>query len=207
MPNDQSLPPPPRTLSLTGTVRLLLRRVRSSVFFLAGALFLVVGSALTAAITASLWAALRADPAHHQPSLLASRPATVLIGLFPLIFVGLGCFLLRIGAREVFLPLRLYRTGHAVRGRVTGFEVVTNERINGRSPVRIRYAFQNGPTGQREGSIKTLDGALLDGLPEGTEVTVLYDHQRPELNTLLAALGKVGPRLRDPHAGLERSQR
>jgi hypothetical protein len=87
------------------------------------------------------------------------------------------------------MPLRLYRTGEATTGRVTALETVTNERINRRHPIRVRYVFQNGRRGEHEGSIKTLDGELLDALDKGTEVTVLYDRREPERSTLLAALG------------------
>lgn len=255
----ESLPPPPRALSRFTALRLFLHRVRSSVFFLVGVIFLIVGSVLTVGITGGFWSQLRkerallahgapaeatvvakraynrsdqtrvyelgyefpladgrtwaatreidqgewnrlekgdrlalrydrASPERHLMPAFAMPVALGLVGLMPLVFLALGALLFRNGLREIFLPLRLYRTGEAVVGRVTGFEVVTNERINRRHPVRISYSFR-GATGEHEGSIKTLDNALLDVLLEGSEVTVLYDRHRPTMNTLAAALG------------------
>jgi len=260
-PMNTSLPAPPRTLSPLATIRFFLRRVRSSVFFMAGTIFLVVGSVLTVGITGGFWGELRRErallthgdsaeagilakraynrgddsrvyeigyefpladgrtwmatreidqaawnrletgdrlqlrydrtnPERHQFPAFALHPALALLGFMPLIFVALGAFLFRSGLREVLLPLRLYRTGEATSGRVTGFETVTNERVNRRHPIRVHYVFQNGPSGKHQGSIKTLDDELLAALEEGTAVTVLYDRRRPDRNTLLAALGQ-----------------
>jgi hypothetical protein len=132
----------------------------------------------------------RTNPERHQFPAFALHPALALLGFMPLIFVALGAFLFRSGLREVLLPLRLYRTGEATSGRVTGFETVTNERVNRRHPIRVHYVFQNGPSGKHQGSIKTLDDELLAALEEGTAVTVLYDRRRPDQNTLLDALGR-----------------
>lgn len=259
-PLDQSLPSPPRVLSRIGTIRLFLHRARSSVFFLVGTIFLIVGLVLTVGITGGFWSELRQqrsllasgdstdasivakraynrddqtrvyeigyefplaegrtwtatrqidqadwnrlqtgdrlevrydreNPDRHQFPAFVLPPALALLGFMPLIFLGLGALLFRGGLREVLLPLRLYRTGTATRGRVTGFETVTNERVNRRHPVRVWYSFPNGTAAEHKGSIKTLDDDLLDVLSEGMKVTVLYDRQRPELNTMAAALG------------------
>lgn len=258
---DTPLPSPPRSLGPTATIRLVFRQLRSSVFFLAGALFLVVGAVLTVGITVGFWSEMRrerallaygdstgasvvakqaynradasrvyeigyefrlrdgrtwagtrdidqaawnrlqtgdrlevrydrANPERHQFPAFALPRALALLGVMPLILVTLGAWLFRRGLREVLLPVRLYRSGDAAKGRVTGFEVVTNERMNRRHPVRVYYAFRNGTTAEREGSIKTLDDELLGTLNEGTAVTVLYDRHRPESSTLLAVLGQ-----------------
>lgn len=257
---DESLPAPPRPLGHLKALRLFLYRARSSVLFLVGTIFLIVGSVLTVGITGGFWSELarerallaegdsasasivakraynrsddsrvyqieyqfplsdgrtwtatrdidqaawnrlqtgdrldvrydRANPDRHQFPDFALPAAMALLGLMPLIFVVLGAFLFRGGLRDVLLPLRLYRTGEATTGRVTGFETVTNERINRRHPVRVLYSFRNGTASEHRGSIKTLDEELLDALLEGMEVTVLYDRHRPELNTMAAALG------------------
>jgi hypothetical protein len=273
---NQPLPPPPRILGHFTAARLFLHRVRSSVVFLVGTIFLIVGSLLTIGITGGFWSRLReerallADGAYAQATLVAKRAynrsddtrvyqlsyqfplgdgrtwaatrdidqgewnrlqagdrlevrydranpdrhlmpvfatpvALALLGLTPLVFLVLGALLFRAGLREVLLPLRLYRTGHVARGRVTGLQVVTNERINRRHPVRVSYAFRNGAAGERQGSIKTLDTGLLDLLLKGTEVTVLYDRREPEMNTLLAALGGLVQVSRQPSKGSERN--
>jgi hypothetical protein len=131
----------------------------------------------------------RRNPDRHLLPDFATPPALRLMGLFPLVFIVVGALILRRGLGEVLLPLRLFRTGQATRGRVTGFQTIAGETMNGRHPVRVRYAFRDGTSGEHEGSIKTLDGELLDALEEGTEVTVLYDRRKPAQNTLLAALG------------------
>lgn len=131
----------------------------------------------------------RANPDRHVMPAFAMPVALGLLGLMPLVFLILGGMLFRSGLREVLLPLRLYRTGHAATGRITGFEVVTSERINRRHPVRVSYSFRDRTSGEHQGSIKTLDDRLLDTLEEGTPVTVLYSRQRPQLNTLAAGLG------------------
>jgi hypothetical protein len=260
-PLDESLPPPPRALGRFTALRVFLHRVRSSVFFLVGVIFLIVGSVLTVGITGGFWSQLRkerallahgapaeatvvakraynrsddtrvyelnyefpladgrtwgatreidqgewnrletgdrlevrydrASPERHLMPAFAMPVALGLVGLMPLVFLALGALLFRNGLREILLPLRLYRTGQAATGRVTGFEVVTNERINRRHPVRVSYSFQDA-TGDHEGSIKTLDNDLLDVMLEGSEVTVLYDGRRPSTNTLAAALGSA----------------
>ncbi len=263
---DASLPSPPRTLGPVAALRFFLHRARSSVFLLAGTIFLIVGSALTVGITGGFWSELRRErallahgdsaearivakraynrsdnsrvygieyeiplaggqtwsakreinqaawnrlqagdrlevrydrgsPERHQFPAFALPPALALLGFMPLIFVLLGAFLFRNGLREVLLPLRLYRTGDATTGRVTGFETVINERINRRHPVRVLYSFRNGTTSEHQGSIKTMDHDLLDVLGDGTAVTVLYDRRQPEQNTLLVALGlRMAPR-------------
>ncbi|MGH9894078.1 MAG: DUF3592 domain-containing protein, partial [bacterium] len=131
----------------------------------------------------------RANPDRHLMPVFATPAALGLLALGPFVFLVLGGLLLRSGLREILVPLRLYRTGHAAKGRVTGLQVVANERINRRHPVRVSYSFRDGTTGEHQGSIKTLDDDLLDALLEGMEVTVLYDRRSPGLNTLLAALG------------------
>jgi uncharacterized protein DUF3592 len=142
------------------------------------------------------------NPDRHKFPAFAAPASLSLIGLFPLVFIVLGGLLLRSGLREIVVPLRLYRTGEATTGRVTGFETVTNERVNRRHPIRVHYVFRDGPSGEHEGSIKTLDDELLEALEKGTAVTVLYDRGRPDRNTLLAALGQKPGR----RAGTKRGQ-
>lgn len=109
--------------------------------------------------------------------------------LFPLVFIVLGGVLLRFGIREVTVPLRLYRDGEATTARVERLEVVQNERVNGRHPMRICYSFRDALGNEREGATKTLDDELIEALEEGAAVTILYDARDPERNVLFAALG------------------
>ena len=165
----------PRSIPVTEALRIVIHRIRSSVLFMVAFLFLVVGSVLTASIT----------PA----SLRNPQPGSVLFGLFPLLLLGVGALLLRSGSREVFLPLRLYRSGAPARGVVTGLQVVARETFMGRHPLRVRYAFRDRFNQEHTGSLKTLDAALLDTVAVGAQVTVLYDPRQPRRSTLLAGLG------------------
>lgn len=140
---------------------------------------------------------VRYDPGNPERSvLLQFRDSTLLFFGVPFsgLFVLLGGLLLRAGLRGVLTPLRLYRTGDAVGGRVTGLETVTSETLNGQHPVRVHYAFLDGRGTERQGSLKTMDGELLDALEEGTEVVVLHDPGAPARSALLAALGVPGSR-------------
>ena len=131
------------------------------------------------------------DPARHVlPEAGAGLP---LVGvLFPLLFVGLGAFLVRRGLPEILAPARLYRTGLAAQGRITGVEEIVGQTVNGRHPLRIRYAFSDPDGVEHDGATATFDRALAASLAPDAPATVLYAADDPRRSVLLAALGLGG---------------
>jgi hypothetical protein len=225
----ERLPPPPRPLSRFAATRVALHRARSMVLFWVGGAFLLSGLVLAATFIpstlrdrtlaregAATVATVVGKDAYTRRgqngnrivtlfgrTLLALGPSFAV--LFPAVFVGVGFFLFRSGLRQVVDPVRLYRSGEAVTGRVDGFETVTNERLNGRHPVLVHYSFRDRTGAEHEGAVKAMDRALLKVLREGCAATVLYDGREPRRSTLFAALGlqtpAVGAGIRSPSQG------
>jgi hypothetical protein len=108
---------------------------------------------------------------------------------FSALFVVLGATMLYFGARGIVGPLRLYRSGDSVTGRVVDLQVVDNERFNDRHPTRVVYRFRDQSGAEFNGSAKTLDEELLRSVDRGSAVTVLYDRRQPTRNTLFATIG------------------
>ena len=108
---------------------------------------------------------------------------------FSALFVVLGATMLYFGAREIIGPLRLYRSGESVTGRVVDLEVVDNETFNDRHPTRVVYRFRDQSGAEFSGSAKTLDEEFLQSVDRESAVTVLYDRRHPTRNALFAAIG------------------
>jgi hypothetical protein len=158
-------PPPPRPVSERYAWRLLMSDgwgVVSFVFVLLGAIFALLGAALTAAII------------------------TAFVGL-PFLVLGLA-FLAGGGAvmnsrfqsaRQIVAVLR---TGQPATGQISSVEENFNVRINNQHPWTITYAFRVQDQ-EYQGSVNTLN---LPGpeLQPGRAACVLYLPEAPQHNSL-----------------------
>lgn len=109
--------------------------------------------------------------------------ALPLFAFIPLIFVGLGWFLLRLGRREAARVLNAFRFGRAVKGTITEVHVDSTMTVNGRHPWRIHYSFPGASGQTHEGNAVTFDSSAPDR-ERGQPVWVLAVDGQPEQNTI-----------------------
>jgi hypothetical protein len=158
-------PPPPREISKKYLWNLMLSDAWAQaafVFALLGAIFSVVGFALTIGIV------------------------TAFVGLpflgMGLLFLGGGGYTLYWRYQESIKAVNILQNGEAVVGQITGAEVNYSVRVNGQNPLTISYQF--AVAGKKyENKIITLN--RFDMLFQtGKEVCVLYLPEQPDYNSL-----------------------
>ena len=158
-------PPAPRPIANNYAWRLLLTDawgIAAVIFGFLGAIFAVLGVALTIAIVTAF----------------VGIPFAVL----GFLFLGAGIAIGVWRYREVQKTVEVLRAGTAVEGQIVQVEENLYVRVNRRHPWVIRYTFH--ADGQAyEGQVSTLNtpGAHLQ---PGQRVCVLYLPQFPRLNTL-----------------------
>ena len=158
-------PPPPRSISERYAWRLLFSEgwgVGGMVFGLIGAIFSVVGLALTAAIV------------------------TAFVGvpflLLGLIFLGFSIAALAWRYQEAQKVVGVLRDGLPAEGEVTSLEENHNVSINGRYPWDIAYAYRVGGRAYT-GKVSTLNSPGPH-LQPGKAVRVLYLASAPERSSI-----------------------
>jgi hypothetical protein len=104
------------------------------------------------------------------------------LGLLFFLHPIVGSVLVFVAVRSNRRESRAFVHGKAVRGRVVRREEDRNTRMNRRRPWIVGWEFE--VDGQRyEGSLSNMDKAELErGIPT-SEVVVLYDPERPRVNT------------------------
>jgi hypothetical protein len=158
-------PPAPRTIAKNYAWRLLLAdtwAVTAFSFSLLGAIFAVVGVALTLGIITAF--------------------VGIPFAILGFLFLGMGIAVGVWRYQEVQKSIEVLRTGTAVEGQIVRVEEDLYVQVNQRHPWVIRYTFH--ADGQAyEGQVSTLNtpGAHLQ---PGQRVCVLYLPQTPELNVL-----------------------
>lgn len=105
------------------------------------------------------------------------------IGLFVLIFPGLGLLMVVGAVRARGRKIHAYRHGWAAIGVITERGPNLSVKINGRHPHRVKWRFVAEDGLPHTGSISSLDYALIDALGEDGEIIVLYDWSNPSANT------------------------
>ncbi len=108
------------------------------------------------------------------------------------VWVGLGALLLfgatgwgcvAVGIRQLLATRRVWRDGATARGEILESGWDRSVRVNGRSPVRLRYQYKDlHGTYQGQGRTWYL-GAL--NLPRGSSVTLIVDPQDPTRSLLV----------------------
>ena len=106
-----------------------------------------------------------------------------LFAFFPLLFLGLGWFILRSGRRKARGTLNAFQSGRAVKGTITEVHLDTAVQVNGRHPWRIGYSFTAADGVAREGFARTFDSSAGDR-QRGQPVWVLVVDDLPEQSTL-----------------------
>lgn len=95
--------------------------------------------------------------------------------LFPIL--GLTFFL--IGQRRVSRAAKVYREGEVAPAVITDVSVNTSLRVNGRSPHRVTFRFEDASGVAREGTASRF-GIRPDLRVPGAEVFAIYDPAKPE---------------------------
>ncbi len=99
--------------------------------------------------------------------------------LFPL--VGLGALFGAVRSKQ--RDRRAFRDGRAIGGTVTRVGLDRRVRVNGRHPLKVEWSFEVEGR-QFTGSLSSLDPERLRDFRESDAVTVLYDPDQPQANTV-----------------------
>ena len=103
----------------------------------------------------------------------------LLLGVFAVVFGGLGWSFIVVALRRIFRELALLRSGTITQGKITGFDIDAKVRINGRCPRFFNYCFTaNGR--EYNGSSPDLPRKLEDAFSVGDAVRVAFDPSDPE---------------------------
>jgi hypothetical protein len=100
-----------------------------------------------------------------------------------LMFPALGFTLVFFAVRSNRREIRAFTDGQPILARVTYSGYDRSTRINGRSPLQLRWEFKvNGEI--YDGSISSMSTLLVEDQMDKKEVVVLYDPMNPRINTI-----------------------
>lgn len=102
---------------------------------------------------------------------------------FPLLFMGLGWFISRIGRKQAQRLINAFQHGRAVKGTITEVYHDGSMQVNGRYPWRINYSFQSADGQTHEGYARTFDASAQDR-QRGQPLWILVNDDKPEENTI-----------------------
>jgi hypothetical protein len=161
-------PPPPRTISDSYALKLLLSdgfAITAGIFAILGAIFSMIGIVLTIAIITAF--------------------VGIPFALLGFLFLGIGAAVLYWRYQSAQKIVRVLREGQATQGRILNVEQNFSVRVNRRHPWVISYGFQAYGR-DYTGSVTTLTppsqqilmrkAACVLYLPEAPEINSLYPH-------------------------------
>ncbi|MBO1321700.1 DUF3592 domain-containing protein [Acanthopleuribacter pedis] len=108
--------------------------------------------------------------------------------IVPVLKLWIGLGLLWYAFASIAIRKKLLREGTLATGNITEVDHNTSVKVNGMSPWRIRYVFEDKEGVAGSGTIMTFPKTRLSTEPPaeiGTPCVVLYDRNQPERNTLV----------------------
>ena len=102
---------------------------------------------------------------------------------FPLLFMTVGWFIMRIGRKRAQQLINAFQNGRAVKGTITEVYHDGTIQVNGRHPWRINYSFQSAGGQTHEGYARTFDASAQER-QRGQPIWVLVNDNNPEENTI-----------------------